>query len=205
MSSALPAPPELGDPLPPSASREALRLLAARRSSSAQALSAPGPSPLELEDILRLGARVPDHGKLAPWRFIVIDAAEKPALIGRLTPLAKHQAKPEKALAVLAKLAAPPVSILVVSSPKAAEIPLWEQELSAGAVCMNLLLAAAAFGYGANWITDWYSLDDAALKIFGIGAGEKVAGFIHMGTPPDPPLERVRPELQPLLTHWTAS
>ena len=106
-------------------------------------------------------------------------------------------------LAKLAKLKIPPLAVVVVSSPKpGAAIPAWEQELSAGVVCTNLLYATLAMGFGANWITDWYSYDAEAGAILGLKAGERVAGFVLMGTPREPPLERERPALDPLVTRW---
>ncbi|MEO8927395.1 MAG: nitroreductase family protein, partial [Caulobacteraceae bacterium] len=84
------------------------------------------------------------------------------------------------------------------------EIPMWEQRLSAGAVCTLLILAAAAMGYGANWITDWYAYDEAALRLLGVGEGERVAGFVHIGTPAEPPLERVRPDVEAITRFWEA-
>ena len=89
---------------------------------------------------------------------------------------------------------------MVVSSPKPASIPQWEQQMSAGAVCMILLIAAEAMGFGANWITDWYAYDVQARAALGVAPHEQVAGFIHLGTPPEPPLERVRPGLATLVT-----
>ncbi len=188
---------DLGHALPlpvPSAEMEAR--LAARRSAPAQALAAPGPSAAEIERILTLGARTPDHGKLFPWRFVVLGPARRAALAEALRPLATRQADPGKAAKVLAKLTAPPVSILVVSTPFAGhKVPVWEQQLSAGAVCMNLEHAANALGYSASWITDWYSYDPDGLALLGVGPGEQVAGFIHLGTLAEPPLERPRPDL----------
>lgn len=198
----VPSAPQFGEPCPVVASPETLALLAARRSASAFALAAPAPSPAELDDLLRLAARVPDHGKLAPWRFVLLEGEGKARLVEALRVLARRQEQPEKAEAVLGKLATPPLSVMVVSSPKDAKIPLWEQEMSAGAVCMTLLVAAQAMGYGANWITDWYAFDPAALKLLGVGSREKVAGFVHLGTPSETPLERVRPALADLVSHW---
>jgi nitroreductase len=175
-----------------------LALLARRRSSSAQTLRAPGPTPAQLDDLLRLAARVPDHGKLNPWRFVVIEGASKAQLVERLTELAALQANPTKAVAALAKLSAPPTTVMVVFSPKPPVKPLWEQELSAGAVCMTLLIAAEAMGLGANWITDWYAYEEQVRPVLGLQAGEQVAGFIHLGQPEDAPLERVRPDLSEL-------
>ena len=195
--------PELGEPLPARACPETLQLLSERRSASAQTLGAPGPTPEETELLLRLGARVPDHGKLAPWRFVLFEPAAKTAYVARLTALARSQGDGQRT-AKLAKLSAAPLTIAVLSRPDPeAGIPEWEQLLSAGAVCMNLLIAAEAMGYGANWITDWYAYDEAALAILGAERDERVAGFVHIGTPPEPPLERVRPDVAKLTRWWT--
>ena len=94
------------------------------------------------------------------------------------------------------------MGVAVVSSPKAGEIPEWEQLLSAGAVCATLLHAAQALGYGANWITDWYAYDREATAILGLAEGERVAGFIFIGTPREPPQERERPEVSALTSTW---
>jgi nitroreductase len=194
--------PQFGESLPVRGDPGALALLARRRSSSAQGLGEPGPSPEQIETLLRLGSRVPDHGKLAPWRFVVIDAGAKPKLLEDLRALAPGQKEPDVAVAKLAKLAAAPVTILVVSRTQSgSNIPVWEQELSAGAVCMTLLIAAQAMGFGANWITDWYAYDPEARRRFGLAADERVAGFIHVGTPAEAPLERPRPDLDGLVTH----
>jgi len=187
---------DLGQALPlPVPSIELQTRLATRRSAPAQVLAAPGPSPAELERILALGARSPDHGKLFPWRFVVMGPETRAALAEALTPHAERQAEPGKARKVLTKLTAPPLTILVVSTPVDSAKPVWEQQLSAGAVCMNLEHAANAFGYSASWITDWYSYDPQALELLGVTSGEQVAGFIHIGTLAEPPLERPRPDL----------
>jgi nitroreductase len=189
-------PADLGHALPlPIPSAELKRRLAQRRSAPAQALTAPGPSEVEVAEILTLGARTPDHGKLFPWRFVVMGPQSRAAIAERLGVLAVARGLPGKAQAVLAKLVNPPLSILVISTPVAAAKPVWEQQLSAGAVCMNLLHAAGAFGYSANWITDWYSYDPEALALFGVAEGEAIAGFIHIGTTAEAPLERPRPDL----------
>lgn len=188
---------DLGAALPlPVASTELQHRLARRRSASAQNLSLPGPSPEQIDQILHLGARTPDHGKLFPWRFVVLGPNSRADLTERLTPLAARQPGPDKARAVLAKLTAPPLTILVISTPVVGhKVPVWEQQLSAGAVCMNLEHAADALGFSASWITDWYSYDPDALAMFGVGPGEQVAGFIHIGTAPQAPLERPRPDM----------
>ena len=193
----------LGDELPrPAASTELFDRLATRRSASAQTLQAPGPAPAVLESILTLGARTPDHGKLFPWRFIVMGPHSRHDIAQALQPLAERQPDPKKATAVLSKLTAPPVTVLVISVPVPGHsVAVWEQELSAGAVCMNLEHAAAAFGFSTSWITDWYSYDTEAMALFGVREGERIAGFIHIGTVTEAPLERVRPELAALTTH----
>ena len=171
-----------------------LARLAVRRSASAQLLAAPGPSEAEIEQILHLGARTPDHGKLFPWRFVVLGPQSRAELSEALAALAETQGRIDKDLAVLAKLANPPLTIMVVSTPiQGHKVPVWEQQLSAGAVCMNIEHAADALGYSASWITDWYSYDPAAVALFGVQDGETIAGFIHLGTLTEPPLERPRP------------
>jgi nitroreductase len=188
---------DLGQALPlPVPSAEMQARLAARRSAPAQALIGPGPSPAEVGRILQLGARTPDHGKLFPWRFVVMGRESRAALAEALLPHAARQADPVKARNVLSKLTAPPLSIPVVSTPvEGHKVPVWEQQLSAGAVCMNLEHAANALGYAASWITDWYSYDPQATALLGLVAGEQVAGFIHVGMLAEPPLERPRPDL----------
>ena len=194
---------DLGASLPlPLPSAELEDRLARRRSAPAQALTAPGPSRAEIERILTLGARTPDHGKLFPWRFVVMGPQGRADLARALTPLAERQPDPGKAAKVLSKLTAPPLTILVLSVPVPGhKVPVWEQQLSAGAVCMNLEHAANALGYAASWITDWYSYDPGALALYDVRAGEQVAGFVHIGTLAEPPLERPRPDV-PALTTW---
>lgn len=196
------AEPALCDPLPlPEADEAAIARLARRRSAPAQALAAPGPSDAQVELLLRLAARTPDHGKLFPWRFVVLDPAARADLAARFQPLAASQPDAAKARAVLAKLTSPPMTIMVVSRPTPGhKVPVWEQELSAGAVCMNLLHAADALGFSASWITDWYAYHPETTAMLGLTEGEKIAGFIHLGTLAEPPLERVRPDMATLVT-----
>jgi nitroreductase len=202
LASALPPPPEFGAALPFSTTPEVLRFLALRRSTPALTLVEPGPDDDQLADLLQLAVRVPDHGKLSPWRFVILQGAGKTAFIEGLENLARE--RPDASLAgKLAKLRVPPLAVAVVSTPKAGAIPEWEQILSAGAVCANLLYGALAMGFGANWITDWYSYDADAGALLGLSPGERVAGFMLIGTPREPPLERERPVLAPLVTRWS--
>ena len=201
MTVALPPAPEFGAAVPQLPAPDVLRFLALRRSTSAVTLAEPAPSASEIETLLHLAARVPDHGKLTPWRFIVLDGPGKAAFAGRLQALARSRGD-ATAAAKVAKLTTPPLCVAVISAPKTAAIPEWEQVLSAGAVCTTLLYAALAMGYGGNWITDWYAYDPDACAILGLQGSERVAGFILLGTPREPPMERERPHLAPLVIHW---
>ena len=202
MPPAVPCPPEFGEPSPIAASEATLAFLARRRSASAVALEAPGPTPDELRDILRIAARAPDHGKLSPWRLVVLQGAAKARFVAGLEAIASRRADGDRLVAKLGKIKAPPVTVAVVSSPRPGEIPEWEQRLSAGAVCMLMIIAAQAMGYGANWITDWYAYDAEANGLLGLSEGERVAGFVHIGSSREPPLERVRPDLDAIVTAW---
>jgi len=200
---ALPPAPEFGAPVAQAPALEVLRFLALRRSTSAVTLTDPAPSAPELDVLLRLATRVPDHGKLAPWRFIVLEGDGKAEFAGKLEALALSRGD-QTAAAKLGKLKIPPLCVAVISSPKEAAIPEWEQVLSAGAVCTTLLYAALAMGFGGNWITDWYAYDPEAGAILGLQASEKVAGFVLLGTPREPPMERERPDLALLVSRWRA-
>jgi len=200
MTVAVPDAPEFSQPLPVEANEAVLAFMARRRSASALTLRAPGPTEDELQTLLRLAVRVPDHGKLSPWRFIVIEGEAKARIGAQLTDLAQARPDATKALAALGKYNAPPLAVCVVSHVKPGDIPEWEQLMSAGAVCASLLNAAAALGYGANWITDWYAFDDLALAAIGVGPDERVAGFLYIGTAAEAPLERVRPDVNALVT-----
>ena len=196
-------PPAFGDPIGIEAAPEVLTFLARRRSASALKLAAPGPDAAQVQDLLRLACRVPDHGKLAPWRFILLEGPDKAAFADRLEDLARARGD-ERAAGKLGKLRTPPMGIAVISAPREADIPEWEQVLSAGAVCMTLVCAAQAMGFGANWITDWYAYDAEARACLGVAGTEKVAGFILLGSPSEPPRERERPDPAGRVSRWTA-
>lgn len=178
-------------------------LLATRRSGKARDMSAPGPDAAQLQAILYAAARVPDHGKLNPWRFVVIEnrAAFADALLAIY-----RQNKPDagrlETEAVQAFATQAPCLIAVIASPKPSHIPLWEQELSVGAACQNLVLAAHAQGLVANWLTGWAAFDDKVLALLGGAAPERIAGFFFIGTQDKPLEERPRPDQSVVVTHW---
>lgn len=202
MSPIVPKPPEFGAPAPVKPAPDVLRFLAGRRSASAVSLRAPAPSPDELASLLTLAARVPDHGKLAPWRFVVMEGAGKAAFVAGLEAIAAGRDDAAKATAKLGKIRVPPMTVAVISRYARGEIPEWEQRLSAGAACTMLIVAAQAMGYGANWITDWYAYDPKAGDLLGLGEGEKVAGFVHLGAVAEDPQERVRPDMTTIVSRF---
>ncbi len=198
----LPPEPEFGAPLPIASSQAVLDFLAVRRSASASTLRAPAPSPEQLHDLLRIAARVPDHGKLAPWRFILLEGEAKARFAQALETIAEAAPDREKRKGALFKLKIPPLAVVVVSRHIEGKIPEWEQRMSSAAVCTNLVIAAQAMGFGANWITDWYAYDDQASALLGLSEGEKVTGFIYLGTVDEAPQERVRPDVEGLVSRW---
>jgi nitroreductase len=186
-----------------------LELLLKRRSAKAALLTTPGPSQAELDTILTCAARVPDHKKLVPWRFIVFEG-EARAQFGEL--LARTVATEEKEApsavrleAERARLMRAPTVVAVISrvvpSTGAPEI---EQLLSCGAAAFNLCLAANALGYGTCWITEWYSFSNTINKALGLAANERVAGFVYIGTDSAPQEDRERPALADIVTRWQA-
>jgi len=185
---------------------DALELLQTRRSLKPIELIGPGPSAAEVETLLTIASRVPDHGKLAPWRFIVFEGEARLAAGQAIETAfrAKYpEAKPDQLDYERKRLARAPLVIAVVSrAGPHVKIPEWEQVLSAGAAAMSLVLAAHALGYGANWITEWYAYDRAVLDALGLKDNEKVAGFIHIGTPKHAPEYRPRPALAEIATRF---
>lgn len=175
-----------------------------RRSIPVAQIGEPGPDRTALEAMLTIASRVPDHGKLAPWRFIVIRGDERARLGEAFAEIARanNPAISDPLLAVeRARFTRAPVVVAVVSrAAPHVKIPEWEQVLSAGAVCMNLLIAAAAEGYAANWLTEWIAYDEKAKAAIGLVEGENIAGFVHVGTPKEPPFERPRPALSDIVT-----
>src|SRR5262249_50959346 len=188
---------------------DALELLRTRRSLKPVELVTPGPSAAEIETLLTVASRVPDHGKLTPWRFIVFEG-EARLRAGRAIEAAFRakypDAKPEQIDYEQKRLARAPLVFAVVSrAGPHVKIPEWEQVLSAGAAAMSLVLAAHALGYAANWITEWYAYDRGVLDALGLEANERIAGFVHIGRAPPPTEERRRPPLAEIATRFDAN
>jgi nitroreductase len=181
--------------------------LKTRRTIPASMLGEPGPDVQTLTEMLTIGVRVPDHGKLAPWRFILFDKAVREKAIAGLVKIAeKHPDEKERQVrtAKAKGFADAPLVIGVISAPIAdhPKIPLWEQQLSSAAVALNLLHSANAYGFSANWLTGWYAYDEEAKAWLGVKPGEKVTGFLHIGTPTVAPIERDRPDVAKLIKEW---
>ena len=188
---------------------EALDLLKTRRSIKPIELNGPGPSASEIETLLIVASRVPDHGKLTPWRFIVFEgdarlsAGEKIAAQFRTT---RPDATPDQIEYEGKRLARAPLVIAVVSrAAPHVKIPEWEQIMSAGAATTSLVMAAHAMGYAANWLTEWYAYDRDVLNALGLAPNERIAGFVHIGRPTKPPEDRPRPPLNEIVTRYGAN
>jgi nitroreductase len=173
--------------------------LLTRRSVAANALGEPGPDGETLQTILTAAARVPDHKKLTPWRFIVLKDGARIAFgerLARICAANEPDASDIRLETERTRFTRGPVVVVVVSSPvEHPACPEWEQVLSAGAVCMNMLHAAVAAGYGAQWITEWYGFDPQVAGAFGLAPHERFAGFVYIGTAQEKPEERDRPDL----------
>jgi nitroreductase len=182
-----------------------LSLLSTRRSGKPRDLVAPGPDDAELRQILEIAARTPDHGKLAPWRFVIVPA-DKRARLAEVITTAYRAERPQAArleIEALEQFATQaPALVVVLSSPKVeSHIPLWEQQLSAGAAGMNLLHAAHALGFAGGWLTGWAAYSDAVRDAFG-AEPERIAGYIFLGTPAKQLEERPRPDPQKIISTW---
>jgi nitroreductase len=205
----LPPEPEFATPLAPShPSPETLRLLALRRSTPVAALTEPGPSADDLDAILRLGMRVPDHRKLEPWRVLIIEG-EARVRLGEILAAARKLRDPDVADEKLAdEMRLPmraPVILCVISSPvhDPKKTPIWEQQLSAGALCQNILIASQAMGWAGVWITEDAAFDTHVHAGLGVDPHEQIAGFLYLGTARELPVERQRPTVATKATRWT--
>jgi nitroreductase len=185
---------------------DALELLKTRRSVKPREMNGPGPSPTELETILTIGARVPDHGKLAPWRFIIFEGDARVRageVIANVFARKNPNATPNEIEVERRRLTDAPLVVGVVSLTKPhPKVPPWEQEMSAGASAMNIVTAATALGYGACWLSGWFSFDRDVLDGLGLKADEKLAGLIHIGTVSKPSEDRPRPALSEIVTRF---
>ncbi|HET9717664.1 MAG TPA: nitroreductase [Pseudolabrys sp.] len=187
---------------------EALDLLQRRRSVKPMELNGPPPTAAEVETMLKIASRVPDHGKLAPWRFIVFAGAARLAagdIIASVFRADHPDATSDQIEFERNRLARAPLVIAVVSCARPhVKIPEWEQQLSAGASAMSLVLASHAMGYAASWITEWYAYDSRVLAALRLAAHERIAGFVHIGRPGKTPEDRDRPKLAAIVTNFDA-
>ena len=183
--------------------------LAARRSVKPDRLAAPGPTPEQLRQILTVGARVPDHKKLAPWRFIVFEGDARKS-IGEVFAKAcqAEESQPPSHVRLdmeRERFLRAPLVVAVVSSLKPRPgAPEWEEVLFAAAVCYNTCLAANALGFGTTWLTEWIAYSKTVRVALGLKDSERIAGFLYIGQPMEKPEERERPVIENLITEWTA-
>ena len=190
------------------ANTSTLELLERRRSISANKLGSPGPSDAQLDRILKIAARVPDHRKLAPWRFIVFSGEARARFGAVLAEVCareeKSQPSPMRLETEAARFLRAPTVVAVISSPRtdAKATPEWEQVLSAGAVCQNLVVAANASGFATCWITEWYAYSSGVAAALDLRWSEKIAGFIYIGTAQGAPEERERPVMDAIVRRW---
>lgn len=181
-------------------------LMATRRSGKPRDLGEPGPTPEQLDRILAAATRVPDHGKLAPWRFVVIPTHKREAFAALLDQAyrAEYRDPGKVELEAVRQFAhQAPALVVAFSAPAhASHIPIWEQQLSAGAACMNLLIATHAEGLAGGWLTGWAAYSDMVRDRLGGAAGERIAGFLFLGTPTRALEERPRPERNAVVRTW---
>jgi nitroreductase len=188
---------------------DALELLKTRRSVKPIEMTGPGPDAAELETLLSVASRVPDHGKLVPWRFIVFQDDARSAA-GEIIAKRFAETHPDATADQIAfergRLTRAPLVVAVVSrAAPHVKIPEWEQQLSAGAAAMALVMAAHATGFAASWITEWYAYDGTVVDALGLAPHERIAGFVHIGRPRKPPEERDRPKLADIVSRYSAS
>lgn len=191
----------------PNRSPEILAFLQQRRSAKPALLQEPGPSAAELDQILTVAARVPDHKKLVPWRFVVFEGEARARFGAVLAEAVRHEpGEPPSDVRLEAErgrfLRAPTVVAVISRTVPNPGAPEWEQQLSCGAACFNLCLAANALGYGTAWITEWYSYSATVSAALALAANERIAGFVYIGTEPEKQPDRDRPALADIVTRW---
>ena len=184
-----------------------LAFLKSRKSASAKAMGGQGPTTQQLNEILEIATRVPDHGKLTPWRFVIFEG-EARAKVGELFAKRWAALNPNHSAETLAFQAglfmrAPLVVAVVSTAAPHVKIPVWEQQMSAASVCFNFELAALALGFDVQWQTDWVAYDEGAKAAMGLKPDEQIAGFIYVGKSTVPLEDRPRPDVATLVTHWS--
>lgn len=183
-----------------------LDLLLSRRSGSAKAMKGPGPSAEQIRTLIACASRVPDHGKLTPWRFVIFEGDAR-AAFGEVLVRALKTTEPDASDERIKQeqnrfLRAPAVIAVISRIREGIPIPEWEQTLSAGAVCQTMCIAAHAMGFVANWITEWYAYHPVVREALGMKSGERVAGYIYLGHPAAELVDRPRPEFDAIANHW---
>ena len=184
---------------------EVLELLHTRRSVMAADMDAPGPDPTQIQSILNAAARVPDHGKTMPFYFIVFEGEARTVIGNKLAALFTQKnpdTKSDKIEFERNRFLRAPTVIAVVHRIRPAKHPQWEQIMSVGAACQNLILACNAHGFSAQWLTEWYAYDEEARAIFGMDERDTIAGFIHIGSSKEIPEDRDRPDLSQIVSYW---
>ncbi len=200
-------PPEFGEVLPAAhPSPQAVKMLWLRRSTPADFLTEPGPDAATLETILTIAARAPDHRRVTPYRFVLFEGEARRRFGDALVEVYKtNEPDAEEARIECERnrfLRAPIVVAVISKVDRDHRTPEWEQVLTAGAVCQNMLLASSAHGFAAQWLTEWYAYDEGVLKALGLGEHERVAGFVYIGAATQEPNERARPALGDLITRY---
>lgn len=192
---------------PENSLEDAVQRLIERRTVKVIHMLEPGPSDEQMQKILQAAIRVPDHGKLAPWRFIEFSGDARTAfgeVLGRCFQTQKPDATQAQIAHEQARFERAPNVITVISRVKYEhKIPVWEQTLSAGAACQNLLVAANLMGFTAQWLTEWYAYDKGVDEALGLVEGERVAGYLYIGSAAERPQERARAELSEVHSHWS--
>jgi nitroreductase len=187
---------------------ETIELLRRRRSLPPQGMTGPGPGPQEIETLLTIASRAPDHGKLAPWRFLVFEGGARDkagAIAADILRSDDPEISESRRQAELMRFSRAPLVIGVISrAGPHVKIPEWEQVLSAGAVCMNLVVAANAMGYVTSWLTEWCAYDRRFCAALGLAANEKIAGFVYIGRPNMVSEDRARPALADIVSRFPA-
>lgn len=205
-TSVIPPAPKEGEPcVAARESAETLALMALRRSTKVAHFVEPGPSGEQIDALIRVAARVPDHGKLGPWRFVVMEGAARARAGEAIANVIANDGGVDDVRLTAARnhfQRAPAVIMVVSTAAPHGKIPEWEQQLSAGAVCFSLLLAAHALGYAGSWLTEWPAYDARTRAALELAEHERVAGFIYLGTAREQPTERVRADASTRITRF---